>query len=301
MIIPVNSPEEWHALRAKHIGASEVAALFDCQPDYAQSRYSLWQIKSGRIAPPVVEGGRVEAGRRLESAIAHWIAFGQNWKIEQYKGYAQCDTCEGMGATPDFDILDHADGPGLLEVKSIDWLEHKRKWTNNEPPMHILLQVQSQLHCTGYKWAYVGALVGGNEPVTYRVDYRPKIGAEIEKRVAAFWDSVKAGKEPPVDGTDSTAAALAAMFPEATAGESIDMDGDNEFPERWASLIQAKQDRKAAEATETASKNWLMAKIGTAELIRYGGQIVATAKTQHRKAYEVKESSSRVLRIKEML
>ena len=299
MIIPVENEAAWHAIRSKHVGASEVAALFGQQPDYAQSLYSLWQIKSGRIPAPPVEGPRIEAGRRLESAIAHWIAFGQNWRIQQFKGYAQCDTNEFMGATPDFEILDHTDGPGLLEVKSVDWLQHKRQWTNGEPPMHILLQVQSQLHCTGYKWAYVGALVGGNEPVTYRVDYRPKIGAEIEKRVAAFWLTVKLGQEPAVDGSDTTAAALAAMYPEAEPAKAIDLTGDNEFIDRWASFKQARMDRQAAEKAEQSNKNWIMSKIGDAELIRYNGAIVGTAKTQKRKAYEVKESTSRVLRTKD--
>src|ERR1019366_5449562 len=111
---------------------------------------------------------------------------------------------------------------------------------------------------------------------------------------------IKEGREPPPDGSDTTAAALAALFPEAVPGKTMDMDGDNEFPERWAALVQAKADKKAADSTETASKNWLMAKIGDAELIRYNGAIIATAKSQKRKAYEVKESSSRVLRIKEM-
>lgn len=220
-------------------------------------------------------------------------------KIERWEGYAQSDTCEGLGCTPDFQVSapDH-DHPGLLEIKWVDSLIHKRTWTNDEPPIHIQLQLQHQLHVTGYKWGAIGALVG-DKPMLYPYDYRPKIGAEIEKRVAAFWADVKAGKEPPVDGTDTTAAALAAMFPEAAPGTSIDMDGDNEFPTRWTALVQAKADKKAAENTEQAAKNWLMAKIGENELIRYNGQIIATCKTQHKKAYTVKESSSRVLRIKE--
>lgn len=298
MIIPVANETEWHALRAKHVGASEVAALFGCQPDYAQSAYSLWQIKSGRIPAPEVDGPRVRAGKILEAGIAQLVALQEGLKIEQWTGYAQSDTCPGLGCTPDYKVL--ADEPGLLEVKWADYLQHKRTWTDGEPPLHIQLQLQTQLHVTGMKWGAIGVLVG-DKPIYYRADYRPKIGAEIEKRVAAFWASVKAGQEPPVDGTDATAAALAAMFPEALPGESVDMDGDNEFPERWAALIQAKADRKAAEATETAAKNWLMAKIGTAELVRYQGQIVATCKSQTRKAYSVKESSSRVLRIKEGL
>lgn len=298
-IVPVHSIDEWHALRAKHLGASEISALFDCQPDYAQSRYSLWQTKSGRIPAPAVDGVRIEAGRRLERAIGQWIADIEGWKIEPMTGYAVSDTTPGMGCTPDFRIIDHADGPGLLECKSVDWLQHKRVW-QDEPPLHIELQLQTQMLVTGCKWGAVGALVGGNDPKVYRFEYREKIGKEIERRVAAFWQSVADAKEPAVDGSDATAAAVAAMFPVSTPEKSIELDGDNEFPGRWAALVQARADRSAAEKTETANKNWLMAKIGDAELIRYGGQIVATAKSQTRKAYQVKESTSRVLRIKEL-
>lgn len=298
-IIPIASEAEWHSVRAKHVGASEVAALFGQQPDYAQSHFALWQTKSGRIPAPVVEGARIEAGKRLEGAIANWIAFGQQWKIQQFKGYAVCDTCEGMGATPDFEILEHADGPGLLEVKSVDWLQHKQKWTNGEPPMHILLQVQSQLHCTGYKWAYVGALVGGNEPVTYRVDYRPKIGQAIEAKVRAFWESIAAGVEPPIDGSDTTAAALAAMFPEATPQKEIDFGQRNDFVEQWGALKQARLDKRAAEAKERAAANWVLSQVGDAELIKYAGKIVGTCKTQNRKGYTVEATSFRTIRTKD--
>lgn len=295
MIIPVANEAEWHELRAKHVGASESACLFGAQPDYAMSHYQMWQVKSGRIPAPVVDGPRIRAGKILEAGIAQVVAVEHGLKIEQWVGYAENDTTPGMGCTPDYQILDTE--PGLLEIKSVDFLQHKQKW-GDEPPLHIQLQLQHQLHCTGLKWGFVGALVGGNEPKVYRFDYRPKVGAEIEKRIAAFWASIEAKQEPEADGSGSTAVALAAMFPDAVPAKAIDMDGDNEFPTRWAALVQAKSDRKAAEATERTSKNWLMAKIGDAELIRYAGTIVATAKTQHKKAYTVEESSSRVLRIK---
>ena len=299
-IIPVESEAHWHAIRLKHIGGSESAALMGCAEDYQQSPYALFQVKSGRIPAPVVEGQRIEAGKRLEGAIAEWIAFGEGWKVEQFKGYAECDSEPRMGCTPDFVILNHPEGPAGLQIKNVDWLVHKRKWTNGEPPMSVLIQVQHEMHCTGHKISYVGALVGGNEPVTYRVDYRPKIGAEIEKRVRAFWESVKAGVEPPVDGTDSTAAALAAMFPEATLGLEIDLTTDNEFSVRWADFRQARMDRQAAEKAEQSNKNWIMARIGEAEIIKSGGMVIGTCKTQSRKAFEVKASTSRVLRTKDV-
>lgn len=299
--------EAWLAERQKNIGGSEIAALFGCQADYQLSHYALWQVKSGRIPAPDVTGERPAWGLKLEAAIAEGAAEKHGWKIAK-GGYVQHPTVPGLACTLDFVIasvppggfVGEKWGPGSLEIKNVDWLQHKRQW-GDEPPLHIELQLQHQLACTGYEWGAVVCLIGGNQLAEpYYFERRPKITAEIEKRVAAFWVSVEASKEPAVDGSDTTAAAIAAMFPEHVPGTSIDVDGDNEFPGRWAALVQAKADRSAAEKTEQASKSWLMAKVGDAELIRFNGQIIATAKTQVRKAYSVKESSSRVLRIKEL-
>lgn len=295
---------EWLKARQSRVGASEVAALFDCQADYQLSRFALWQVKSGRIPSPDAGNERTAWGIMLEEAIAAGAAERNRWTIER-GGYVEHPTVRGMGCSLDFVVIGGSnpsmkEGPGALEIKNVDWMIHKRQWENDEPPIHISLQLQHQLACTGYEWGAIVALVGGNkltEP--YYFERRPRIIAEIEKRVAEFWRSIEEGREPPPDGSDTTAAAIAALFPEAEPGKTADMDGDNEFPNRWAALIQAKADRQAAEKAEAAAKNWLMEKIEDAELVRYGGKIIATAKTQTRKSYTVKESSSRVLRIKE--
>lgn len=298
-IIPVANEAEWHAIRLRHIGGSESAALMGCAEDYQQSPYALFQTKSGRIPAPDVEGQRIEAGKRLEGAIAEWIAFGEGWKIEQFKGYAECDAYPRMGCTPDFVILNHPDGIGGLQIKNVDRLIHKQKWTNGEPPMSILVQVQHEMHCTGHKFTYVGALIGGNDTVTYRVDYRPKIGAAIEKKVREFWDSVDAGKEPPTDGANTTGDAIAAMYPEAVPQKEIDFSQRNDFVEHWGNLKQARLEMKAAKAKEQAAANWVLSQVGDAELIRYAGKIVGTCKTVNRKGYTVEATSYRTLKTKD--
>ncbi len=50
---PFANPAEWHAQRARNVGASEIAALFGVQPDYALSHYALWHVKAGKAPPPV--------------------------------------------------------------------------------------------------------------------------------------------------------------------------------------------------------------------------------------------------------
>ena len=176
----VQDSPEWHALRLAHVGASEVAALFQCQPDYALDAWSLWQVKAGRAPYPALNSPRARWGLKLEEVIAEACAEEQGWEIRK-GGYAKDPTCPRLGASLDSVILSDPDedGPGLLECKNVDWLQHRRKWENGEPPLHILLQLQHQIAASGYMWGAIGALVGGNQPLVYR-------GARRKRRRSCF-------------------------------------------------------------------------------------------------------------------
>ena len=252
---------EWLAMRRRFIGGSEIATLFGVQPDYALAPFALWQIKAGHAPEPDVGGERIEWGVRLESVIAEGAAEQEGWTIRKGR-YAVCDDCDGMGATLDFEI-DGTDerGPGVLEVKNADWLIHKRTWTDGEPPLHILLQLQHQLACSGYSWGAVACLVGGNDLRVYRYEAKPKLIADIKRRVRAFWQSVADNKPPPVSGSDSDATVLRAIYAETT-DELADMTDDNELPEICARMTHAAARRKEAEAEEAKAKNELRAKVG---------------------------------------
>lgn len=210
--------EEWLALRRTTVGASEVAALFGAQPPYAMSHYALWQAKAGRIPEPDAGGERPRWGLLLEEAIMAGAAERNGWKHYRRCGYVYHPTIAGMGCSPDFVLLDGPAGAPIaaVEAKNADWLIHRRQW-GDEPPLHILLQAQHQMACTGLGICHVEALVGGNDLRDYPIERRPTVIAEIERRVAAFWASIREGKEPPIDGSESTAAAVAALYPRAEA------------------------------------------------------------------------------------
>jgi hypothetical protein len=70
-------------------------------------------------------------------------------------------------------------GPGILEVKTADWLVRKQ-W-GDEPPMHYLVQSQAYQGLDGVAWGDVLVLVGGNKLERFCYDFRPKIYAEIER------------------------------------------------------------------------------------------------------------------------
>ena len=127
--------------------------------------------------------------------------------------------------------------------------------------MHIGLQLQHQLACTGYTWGVVACLAGGNTPHLYRYEAKPRLIATIRQRVAEFWDSIAAGREPLVDGSDSAAAIIRALHPEVV-DEAVDLSADNELPDVCARLLAAAEARKAAEKLEAEAKNQLAAKLG---------------------------------------
>jgi predicted phage-related endonuclease len=245
-------------MRRSRIGASEVAALFGAQPAYAMSHYTLWQVKAGKIPEPDVTGDRPESGLKFEQAAAEWLAEKEGWEIRKC-GYVLHSTIEGFGCSPDYEIM--AVPSGLLEVKWTDWLIHKKQW-GGEPPLHIALQLQAQLACTGKSWGVVGCVIGGNERAVYRYERRPKIIAEIERRVVEFWQSIREGREPPVDGSASTAAAIKELYPECLDEEPIDLRLDNELPELCESFQEAKALREQYAKAESEARNRILAKVG---------------------------------------
>jgi predicted phage-related endonuclease len=223
------SEAEWHALRRRFVGGSEVAALFGVQQKYQHSAYALWHIKGGHIADPgespeEEDEERIQWGVALEAIIAAEAAKRWFWKIEK-GAYAVDDTTPGLGATLDYVIAQHSEddprciGPGALEVKNVDAFIHARSWSGDEPPLHIVLQLQHQLAASGFAWGAIAALVGGNRLRIWRYFPRPRIIAEIRKRVTEFWASIEAGRPPPTDGLASTAQALRSLYPELAAPE----------------------------------------------------------------------------------
>lgn len=265
--VPVihNSPE-WHATRAKHVGGSEIAALFDLptsdRPAYMLTRYALWHVKAGNAPPPHVSGPRPVWGLRIEAAIADAAAEQEIWQIRK-GGYVSDPTTPGLGCTLDFIIEQDPDeqGPGVLETKNVDWMVHRRSWVDGEPPLHILLQLQHQLAATGYSWGCVAGLIGGNDMRLYRYKARPKLIANIRRRVREFWASIAEGREPPVDGSDSASAVLRSLYPEVV-DDAIDLSGSNEWPEAVAEFMAAGEARKEAAVAYDNAKNRVVALLG---------------------------------------
>jgi predicted phage-related endonuclease len=263
---------EWHAIRLQNIGGSEIGGLFGVQEVYGSSEYSLHLVKSKRIpAPPVDDspGSRIWVGTRKEPIIAAIGAELYGWRIAK-GGYCLDGTTPGMACSLDYLITEPGPdeiergftGPGVLQIKNVDGRIFREKWTGDEPPFPILLQLQHEIACSGCTWGVILAEVGGNEYPAFRYAARDKTITMIRKRVAEFWQRVRDGKLPLADGSQSTADALAALYPTLAGDLPVDLSNDNELPEICAGIVVAKADVKGAEANLQGYENRLKEKMG---------------------------------------
>jgi predicted phage-related endonuclease len=267
---PVQLGDPDAKFRGSHVGASECAALFDCSP-YV-TRFELFHRKAGSIATPDLgDNERVEWGIRLEPAII--AAAADRWGYELEETPRRLTNERGLGGHPD-QLASDQRGPGIIEVKTADWLVFKQ-W-GSEPPEHYLLQAMAYAGLAGRKWCDVVVLVGGNRLERFCYDFRPKIYAEIERRVADFWQSVEANDPPPADYTRDLDT-ITELYREGTE-ESVDLTGDNLAHEAAAAFLFADEAAKAAIAKKDAAKAELLDKLGGASFARLNGFTVkATA------------------------
>jgi hypothetical protein len=153
--------------------------------------------KSGKLPPEDLSDNKsVQAGTFLESGIANWAAHRWDMKIEKVVDYYTADDCPGMGASLDF----QTDGGHPVEIK---WSAHGDGWeyegdTITCAPDNYVLQVLHQMACTDAEYGWLIALIR-NEPRRMKVPRSVEIISKIKSHVAKFWDSVRAGEEPPVD------------------------------------------------------------------------------------------------------
>lgn len=268
--------EDWLNIRSRDITATEVPALFGVSP-YATA-FEVWHRKHGNIHVEIEENERMKWGTRLESAIAHGICEDNGWTIIDGGRFIYIND-RGLGCSPDYIVADAEGRNGILEVKNVDWLAHKRSWDEEGAPPHIEFQLQTQLELSEFEWGAIGALIGGNEPRVIMRDRDAGVGKAIRSRVAEFWSRT----EPYPADYLADADTIKLLYKHAEVGKVKDVDAHG------AALIEAARNAKLAakiadEDAKRASAE-LLEWIGDAETVMGDGKIAVRASTVH-----VKES-----------
>jgi putative phage-type endonuclease len=213
--ITYSSEAEWLSLRLDDITSTESAALFGLSPYVTE--FELWHRKKAHQHIEFEENNRMKWGQRLQNVIAEGIAEDLNITVQPMTYYGRHSDCPGMGASFDYEVVNHPDGPGILEIKCVDTRAVKA-WEADEAPAHIEAQVQHQMEVAEYEWCIIAALVGGNDP---RIIYRKRdhdVGRILREKITAFWQSIKDDKPPEIDYARDTECVIRLH---QSAGESV--------------------------------------------------------------------------------
>lgn len=279
--------EEWLALRHKHVGSTEVAALFGLSP--YSTAFELAVVKRQPDPDPEFEGNeRMRWGIRVQHAIAKGIASEYGVKVRAISGYAIHSYQHiRAGASFDYEIIGLSDdaeppkdsllrdmyakhGAGILEIKNVDTFVYRNDWTDGEPPVHIELQLQHQLACIGRFWGAIGALIGGNELRVFVRERDDAVHKAIVAKCEKFWADLDNGVMPPVD-LPADADIVAKLYRYAEPGKVMDATGNEEIAELCRGYVAAAKQAREAEATKDTLKAKLLMLIGDAERVIVDG------------------------------
>lgn len=261
--------DEWLAARRQGIGASEIAAVLGISP--YDSPFSLfWKKAQGWQTE---DNPHMEAGRRLEDAIAGWAidrldpnenlvftlgglyaSAERSWQLAtpDRLAYLSCPRCgNDLLGCPACQYTGRGDLGAVLEVK------HPGSWDDfgddgtDDIPVHYRCQLLQQMDvmevATGYLAAYCN-----HDLRIFQIDLDDSARNDLDRMRedgAAFWQRVTTGDIPDVDGHSATLATLRRLHPSV---EDIRVDIPADLAEEYRAAKAAKteaQDRlDAAEA-----------------------------------------------------
>jgi putative phage-type endonuclease len=266
-IITVRDDAHWHELRLRHIGGSDVAALFGMSK--FSSKWQLWMEKAGKLPPEdLSDNNNVQAGKFLEIGIANWAASKWGIPLTKVQEYHVFDDVVGMGATLDY----VTDDGHPVEIK---WSARGFGWeyeadTITHAPDNYLLQCQHQLACYGGEYAWLIALID-NEPRRMKVPRNEEIIDAIKSACVEFWFSIAKNTPPDPDFT-MDADAITAFIGQAPI---TDITLDDSHVHMFTAYLDASAAAKDAEAKKEAAK---------AELLLFSSAIMADRNTSSDKA-----------------
>lgn len=209
---------DWQIYREqqKGIGGSEAATILGVNP--YKSKFNLWLEKTGQVPRPIVDNEYVEWGNLLEPVIRKKFADETGFKVMQNNFVLQHDTHDFMVANLDGEVIDPSfSGRGILEIKTTS--EHNKKAWSNGCPVHYMCQIQHYLAVTGYQYAYVVCLCGGNHFVYYLVERNDYVIDQLISAEMEFMEQVRLGIPPEIGGSKTESEWLQVAFPESNEEE----------------------------------------------------------------------------------
>lgn len=253
--------EPWYALRAGGIGASEIASVVGLSP--FESAFALWHRKKGNLSGPDPSNPLFYWGHALEPLVAARFAEGHRdeFGVRTTGTYASSEQPWQI-ANLDRVLVQH-DKPDLaasvLEIKTTRYGDNWGPHLSTDIPIHVRCQVMQQMDVMGVPVAWVAVLIGGNDYREYRIDYDAEDARSLREAGAAFWASLSAGDEPPIDCSFATHDAVRELH------DGLDPDLDVEIPaDLHAAYLLSKDAADTAADEHRQIKSAVLNVMGTA-------------------------------------
>ena len=301
-ISTVNMPhEEWLLRRMGSVGGSDASAIIGLNP--YMSAYTLWAMKLGKIPPPE-ENEAMRLGHDLEEYVAKRFTEKTGKRVRRRNAIIYNSDYSFAHANIDRQIIGEDAG---LECKTTSALNLKR-FKNGDYPATYYVQCQHYMMVTGLKKFYLAVLVLGRDFLVFEIERDEDEIAALADAEQHFWGHVEQDTPPALDGSESTADSLDAMFP--GGGDSIDL---TPCLDAIYDAELARSDKEQADKRLKAAQAIIKQYMGDAE-IGIAGDHSVSWKSQSRRSFDAKafaaahpeinldpfykESISRVFKIK---
>jgi len=254
-VIP-ESKEHWLRLRHERINSTECSALFNAN-EYI-SEFQLWHEKRQPDPTILEESTRMKFGTKLQPVIADMIAEQEGWIIKPMSQYMYSEDYK-IGSSFDYELVGQ---DSLLEIKNVDSLVFRNKWTADEAPPSIEFQVQQQMLLSGFRKAVIGVCVGGNEIHLYHRTYNNDIGQAILLKVNEFW----LREAPPEVDYSKDAKFIFDLYSKVTPGQIIESTQD--MDDIAAAYQSISEQIKELEVRKDQYKAQMLTLIGESEKVK---------------------------------
>lgn len=190
--------EYWHTLREKRIGGSDVGAILGVNP-----YKSIIDVYIDKTEGSTFKGNNATHwGHMLESTIIKEFA-SRHKELSVFDApYSVVDNF--LIANLDGVLKDKESGDfGVLEIKTTS-LWNRKEWEEDTIPQSYYAQVQHYLMLSGYKFAYVAVLIGGQEYKEFKVERNEEDIELIRSKATEFYKENILKQIPPMpDGSDA--------------------------------------------------------------------------------------------------
>jgi len=211
----------WQEYRSNQagIGGSEAATILGIQPAYAKPAFILWLEKTGQKAVEPIDNDYIKWGNIMEPIIRKQFALESGLKVYQNHFVLQHDHYPFMIANLDGEVVDpNREGRGVLEIKTTsEW--NKKEWDGDKVPNHYMAQIQHYLAVTGYKWAVVVVLIGGNKMKELYIDRDDEIIEMLIEKEKEFMNMIESGTPPQIGGSQEETAYINSNWQDAIEDE----------------------------------------------------------------------------------